>query len=195
MNDLNNEYFVLYPDSNQNYPMLRTSLTPDSLRPIDEDNYELMIYKHTIMPNKPVYVDYHTSGGIPVISPKFVEALKELNIYGIQTLKGTKGDVIEDLKLEYYLLHVHNHIISMDMKKSKYTFNDRIQSVTDVEKFTLDSEKLFKIPVEKRLIFAMEEHSVYNIFHQSVVDHLSNFDLKGMRFIPVTSWNDNAHFN
>jgi hypothetical protein len=83
----------------------------------------------------------------------------------------------------------------MDLKKSIYDFNERIQSVSDVEKFTLDSEKLSQIPLEKRLVFRMKEYGVYNIFHQSVVDHLNKFDLKGMRFIPVTSWNDNAHYN
>jgi len=196
MNDLNKEYYVLYPDTNQNYPMLRSSLTPKSrARQVDENNYQLMIYKHTIMPKKPKYVDYHTSGGLPIISPKFNKALQELEIYGTQSLKGTKGDVIEDLKLEYYLLHIHNFIISMDMKKSIIDYDEEIQSVCSVEKFTLDSEKLSKIPLEKRLVFRMKEYGVYNMFHQSVVDHLNKFDLKGMRFIPVTSWNDNAHFN
>ena len=176
--------------------MIRSSLSPKTRgRLVDEDNYQLKIYNHTIMPSKPEYVDYHTSGGDPVISPKFVEALKELDLYGIQSLKGTEGDVIEDMKLEYYLLHIYNFIISMDMKKSTYRFNERIQAVAGVEKFTLDSEKLSQIPLEKRLVFRMKEYGVYNIFHQSVVDHLNKFDLKGMRFIPVTSWNDNAHFN
>ncbi len=196
MNDLNNEYYVLYPDNNQNYPMIRSSLSPKARgRLVDEDNYQLKIYNHTIMPSKPEYVDYHTSGGSPVISLKFVTALKELNLYGAQSVKGNKGDVIEEMKLEYYLLHIYNFIISMDLKKSTYDFNERIQSVSDVEKFTLDSEKLSQIPLEKRLVFRMKEYGVYNIFHQSVVDHLNKFDLKGMRFIPVTSWNDNAHFN
>ena len=196
MKDLNKEYYVLYPDNNQNYPMIRSSLSPKTRgRLVDEDNYQLKIYNHTIMPSKPEYVDYHTSGGDPVISPKFVEALKELDLYGIQSLKGTEGDVIEDMKLEYYLLHIYNFIISMDMKKSTYRFNERIQAVAGVEKFTLDSEKLSQIPLEKRLVFRMKEYGVYNMFHQSVVDHLNKFDLKGMRFIPVTSWNDNAHFN
>ena len=77
----------------------------------------------------------------------------------------------------------------------KRLYDEDIEAVCSVDKFTLDSEKLSKIPLEKRLVFAMDEYSVYNIFHQSVVDHLSKFNLKGMRFIPVTSWNDNAHFN
>jgi hypothetical protein len=196
MKDLNKEYYVLYPDNNQNYPMIRSSLSPKARgRLVDEDNYQLKIYNHTIMPSKPEYVDYHTSGGSPVISFKFVTALKELNLYGAQSVKGNKGDVIEEMKLEYYLLHIYNFIISMDLKKSIYDFNERIQSVSDVEKFTLDSEKLSQIPLEKRLVFRMKEYGVYNMFHQSVVDHLNKFDLKGMRFIPVTSWNDNAHFN
>lgn len=195
MNDLNNEYYVLYPDNNSNYPSIIAQLLPNSrARPVIGD-YTLNILSDDPMPNNPEYVDYHTWGGVPVISPKFVEALKELDIYGIQNVRGTDGDVIKELKLDYYLLHIYNFIICMDMKKSVYDFNERRQSVTSVEKFTLDSEKLSQIPLEKRLVFRMKEYGVYNMFHQSVVDHLNKFDLKGMRFIPVTSWNDNAHFN
>ena len=195
MKDLNKEYYVLYPDNNQNYPMIYADLIPHSTGKKVVGKYQLMIYNHSTMPNKPEYVDYHTAGGEPVISPNFVKALNELDIEGIQYLKGINGDVIEELKLEYYLLHVHKFIKSMDMKKSKYRFNERIQSVSSVESFTLDSEKLSKIPLEKRLVFAMDEYSILNIFHKSVVDHLNKFDLKGMQFIPVTSWDDNAHFN
>ena len=195
MKDLNKEYYVLYPDNNSNYPSIIAQLVPKSrARPVIGD-YTLKILSDDPVPTNPEYVDYHTWGGVPVISPQFVSALKELDIHGIQSIKGTDGDVIKELNLNYYLLHIHNFIISMDMKKSKYRFNERIQSVSGVEKFTLDSEKLSKIPLEKRLVFRMKEYGVYNMFHQSVVDHLNKFDLKGMRFIPVTSWNDNAHFN
>ena len=45
MNDLNKEYYVLYPDNNQNYPMIGASLTPDYMtRPVNENSYELLIY-------------------------------------------------------------------------------------------------------------------------------------------------------
>jgi hypothetical protein len=195
MHDLNKEYYVLYPDNNQNYPMIYADLIPHSTGKKVVGKYQLMIYNHSTMPNKPEYVDYHTAGGEPVISADFVKALNELDIEGIQCLKGINGDVIEELKLEYYLLHAHNLIKSMDMEKSKYRLNERIQSVSGVEKFTLDSGKLSQIPLEKRLVFRMREFPIFHIFHQSIVDHLNKFDLKGMRFIPVTSWNDNAHFD
>jgi len=195
MKDLNKEYYVLYPENNSNYPSIIADLLPNSrARPVIGE-YTLKILSDDPIPNNPEYVDYHTWGGVPVISPKFVGALKELDIYGLQSVKGTGGDVIKELNLNYYLLHIYNFIISMDMKKSVYDFNERRQSVTGVEKFTLDSEKLSQIPLEKRLVFRMKEYGVYNMFHQSVVEHLNKFDLKGMRFIPVTSWNDNAHFN
>jgi hypothetical protein len=195
MKDLNKDYYVLYPDNNQNYPMIYADLIPPFFGRKVVGEYQLMIYNHSTMPNNPEYVDYHTAGGEPVISADFVKALNELNIEGIQCLKGTEGDIIEELNLEYYFLHVYNLINSMDMKKSNFEYDDEIQSVDSVENFTLDSDKLSQIPLEKRLVFAMKEYSVYNILHKSVVDHLNKFDLKGMRFIPVTSWNDNAHFN
>ena len=117
MNDLNNEYYVLYPDNNSNYPSIIAQLLPNSrARPVIGD-YTLNILSDDPMPNNPEYVDYHTWGGVPVISPKFVEALKELDIYGIQNVRGTDGDVIKELKLDYYLLHIYNFIICMDMKK------------------------------------------------------------------------------
>ncbi|WP_419812393.1 hypothetical protein [Bacterioplanoides sp.] len=195
MEDLNNEYYMLYPDNNPNYPMIIASLRPNSIESYVTGKYNLAILRDDPMPKKPQYVDYHSSGSTPVISKKFVDALSELNIYGAQILKGTSGDVIEELNLDYYMLHVFNFINAMDMNISKIDYDDILDTVDSVESYRLDNEKLKKIPLEKRLIFILDEYPVFYLFHKSVVDHLDTFDLKGHRFIPVTKWNDNAHFN
>jgi hypothetical protein len=194
MNNLNDEYYILYPANNNNYPMLISSLRPRSLGRAVTGEYTVDILLDDPQPRNPKYVDYHTSGGTPVISSGFTEALNQLNIPGIQCLKGTGGDVITELKLDYYLLHIHNLIRSMDIKNSKVDYDKEIEAVCDVKSFVLDSEALSQIPLDQRLIFRMEEYPVYNLFHQSVVDHLSKYSLEGMRFIPVTHWNDNARF-
>ncbi|WP_419812390.1 hypothetical protein [Bacterioplanoides sp.] len=195
MEDLNNEYYMLYPDNNPNYPMIIASLRPNSIESYVTGKYNLAILRDDPMPKKPQYVDYHSSGSTPVISKKFVDALSELNIYRVQTLKGTTGDVIEELKLDYYMLHVFNFINAIDIEKSVVDLSSNSKRVVDVESYSLDSEKLSKIPIEKRLVFILDEYPVFYLFHQTVVDHLEQYDLKGHRFIPVSKWNDDAHFD
>ncbi len=194
MPDLNDEYYVLYPDLNPVYPMIIASLRPKSIDSPVTGDYRLTILRDDPMPQKPKYVDYHSSGSVPVISRRFADVLEPLDIYGTQILKGTAGDVIDDLKLDYYLLHVHHLINCMDLENSDVSVNKDLGLVRDVRSFLLDSAKLIKIPEEQRLIFVVREYPILYLFHQSIVDIVEGVDLKGMRFIPVKKWNDNAHF-
>jgi hypothetical protein len=194
MIDLNEEYYLLYPDLNPAYPMIIASLRPKSIDSPVVGDYRLTILRDDPMPKKPQYVDYHSSGSVPVISRRFADALEPLDIYGTQILQGTTGDVIDDLKLDYYLLHVHHLINCMDLENSDVSINKNLGLVRDVRSFSLDSARLAKIPEEQRLIFVVREYPIFYLFHQSIVDIVESANLKGMRFIPVRKWNDNAHF-
>jgi len=194
MTNLNEEYYLLYPDLNPAYPMIIASLRPKSIDSPVLGDYRLTILRDDPMPKKPQYVDYHSSGSVPVISRSFADVLEPLNIYGTQVLQGTTGDVIDDLKLDYYLLHVHHLINCMDLKGSDIDYDKTLNLVDDVRSFTLDSARLAKIPEEQRLIFVVREYPIFYLFHQSIVEIVERADLKGMRFIPVKKWNDNAHF-
>jgi hypothetical protein len=194
MIDLNEEYYLLYPDLNPAYPMIIAELDGNFIdRPVMH-GVDLDIYLDEPKPKKPQYVDYHSSGSVPVISRRFADALESLDIYGTQILQGTTGDVIDDLKLDYYLLHVHHLINCMDIKGSDIDYDNTLNLVDDVRSFSLDSARLAKIPEEQRLIFVVREYPIFYLFHQSVVDIVESANLKGMRFIPVRKWNDNAHF-
>ncbi len=193
MTDLNDEYYVLESENNNNYPMIGASLRPRSQGRKLVEEYALNIYLDDPMPKKPEYVDFHTSGSVPVVSKNMKDLLEPLNIYGIQFITGTEGDVIEELKLDYYLLHIYSRIVCIDRNKSDISVGEI--GVSDVTSFVLDNEVLIKTPEEKRLIFKVREYGVIQLFHQSIVDVIESAGLKGLRFIPVKKWNDNAAFH
>jgi hypothetical protein len=198
MIDLNDEYYVLEPDNNNNYPMIGASLRPRSLDQIFTNDYTLNIYLDPPIPKKPEYVDFHTSGSTPVVSKAMKDLLEPLEINGIQFLKGTKGDVIDELKLDYYLLHIYSRVICIDKDKSDVKLDDEddeVDNVLDVKTLVIDSDLLLKTPEENRLIFKVREYGVIQLFHKSIVDVIESAGLKGLRFIPVKKWNDNAAFH
>jgi hypothetical protein len=194
MTDLNDEYYVLEPDNNNSYPMIGASLRPHSQGRTVSGDYALNIYLDDPVPRKPEYVDFHTSGSTPVVSKKMKDILEPLEVYGIQFIKGTKGDVIEELKLDYYLLHIYSNIACIDKDNSDIDLDDD-GDVTDVKSFSIDNDRLLKIAENQRLVFELDEYGVIQLFHKSIVDVIESAGLKGLRFIPVKKWNDNAAFH
>jgi hypothetical protein len=193
MIDLNDEYYVLEPDNNNSYPMIEADLEPHSQGRIVSGDYELDLYLSDPIPRKPEYVDFHTADSTPVVSKNMKDLLEPLEVYGIQFLKGTRGDVIEELNLDYYLLHIYSRIVCIDREKSDIDVSE--VRVSDVRSLVIDSEALLKIPEEQRLIFKVREYGVIQLFHKSIVDVIESAGLKGLRFIPVKKWNDNAAFH
>jgi hypothetical protein len=195
MIDLNDEYYVLEPENNNSYPMIGASIRPRSLGKEVIGEYSLNLYLDGPTPKKPEYVDFHTSGSTPVVSIMMKDLLEPLEIYGIQFLKGTQGNLIEELKLDYYLLHIYSRIICVNREKSDIDEDEDGGYVSDVKTLVIDSELLLKIPEKKRLIFKVREYGVIQLFHKSIVDVIESAGLKGLRFIPVKKWNDNAAFH
>jgi len=195
MIDLNDEYYVLEPDNNNSFPMIGASIRPKSLGEVVRGEYSLNLYLDDPVPQKPEFVDFHTSGSAPVVSKAMKDLLEPLGIFGIQFLKGTKGDVIEDLELDYYLLHIYSRIVCVDRKKSDIDEDEKGGYVSDVKSLIIDSEALLKTPEKNRLIFKVREYGVIQLFHKTIVDVIESAGLKGLRFIPVKKWNDNAAFH
>ena len=193
MADLNDEYYVLEPVNNNSYPMIGASLRPRSQGRIVSGDYSLNLYLDDPMPKKPEYVDFHTADSTPVVSKNMKDFLEPLEVYGIQFLKGTTGNVIEELKLDYYLLHIYSRIVCIDRDKSDIDVSE--VRVSDVRSLVIDSEALLKIPEDQRLIFKVREYGVIQLFHKTIVDVIEAAGLKGLRFIPVKKWNDNAAFH
>ncbi len=193
LQDLNDEYYVLESENNNNYPMIEADLEPHSQGKKLIGEYSLDMYLSDPMPRNPEYVDFHTSGSIPVVSNNMKKLLEPLDIYGIQFVKGTEGNVIEELKLDYYLLHIYSRIVCIDRDKSDIDENEI--RVRNVKTLVIDSVELLKIPEENRLIFKVREYGVIQLFHKSIVDVIESAGLKGLRFIPVKKWNDNAAFH
>lgn len=198
MADLNDEYYVLEPDNNNSFPMIGASLRPRTFDKVLTNDYSLNLYLDTPAPKKPEYVDFHTSGSAPVVSKAMKDLLEPIGIFGIQFLKGTTGDVIEELKLDYYLLHIYSRIVCIDKDRSDVKLDkddDSVDNILDVKSIFINSDLLANIPEEQRLIFKVREYGVIQLFHKTIVDVIEAAGLKGLRFIPVKKWNDNAAFH
>jgi len=211
----NDQYYIVHSDSSNNYPMLSGRMIPkiryellDEYRNKDGSSKSINnqyrcklapeIYEYEInvaepKPNNPEFVDYHTYDLEQSVSTKFVTAFEQTKFPGIQFLKGTKGNVIDELKLDYYYLHCLQLIACMDKEKSNADLSSRGRIIS-YTKLVLDNDVLNKIPLEQRLIFWLREDLMTCVVHQKFVDVYNEADLKGARFVPIEQYNVEAAF-
>ncbi|MCJ8314504.1 MAG: hypothetical protein HRU38_20465 [Saccharospirillaceae bacterium] len=206
-------YYILLSQNTKNYPMMVGRTTPDlqfyysdeyrdengkiklinnriecALAP-EKYSYEINIAEPS--PNNPEYVDLHTYDLEQSVSEKFVEAFD--GFPGIQFLQGTHGEVIEELKLDYYYLHYLYSIKCMNFDASEVRLSKRGR-IMSYKKLVLDQEILNNIPEEKRLIFWLREDPMICIVHQKFVDVYNEAGLKGARFVPIEQYNEETAF-
>jgi len=154
-------------------------------------------YKYDInlakpVPAKPEFVDFHMYDLEHSVSTKFVEEFE--GFPGIQFLQGTHGEVIEELKLDYYYIHYLCAIKCMDLEKSEALISRVDGRIKEYEKLILDNKILDNIPEEQRLIFWLWEDPMTCIVHQKFVDKYNASDLKGARFVPIEQYNEESTF-
>ena len=88
-------------------------------------------------------------------------------------------------------MHCYNEIEAVDLEKSVYR---KPGILMFIDKFELDEEKLSKIPLEKRLIFRLDESTDIYLFHQSIVDEINKLNPVGIHFTRVDEWDVGAAF-
>ena len=183
------EYYKVRRENNDNYPLLRADENVDyEYEKNHIDNAEMMEYViRRPIPKKPIFVDYHKSPR-SVISRKIYEILKDLNLDYIQFIPATitvkNNETIDD----YWYLHIFNHLKVMDLEKSVYDWMETIKSANPIEKLVLNEKLLSEIPLEKRLIFKLEENHTFEIFHKSVVDAIMAANPEGIQFTKVEDY-------
>ena len=197
MKDLNDEYYVVFKDTNKNLVSIDGYIEPDfALDDPAPEPHTVEIYNVGREKN-PKFVDMHFQSLTDIVmQKKVVEILEKFNLYKVQLLKGTHGEVIEQFNQMYYKLWCYNHILCLDLEKSKYGSKEADNTwVYDLETIVLDSERLGQVPLEQRLMFYLAERPQCLIVHQSVVDELSKHDFIGASYIPVKSWGLDSVFD
>jgi len=198
MKDLNNEYYVMFEDTSKNLVSIDGYIEPDfALDDPAPEPHSIDIYISLGGKKNPTFEDIHFESLTDIVMQKqVVDVLKKFELYKVQLLKGTHGEVIEKFNQMYYKLWCYNHILCLDLEKSKYGSKDSDNSwVYDLETIVLDSERLRQTPLEQRLMFHIGERSDCLIIHQSIVDELSKHNFVGASYIPVKSWGLDSVFD
>jgi hypothetical protein len=141
------------------------------------------------IPRKPVIGDYFSEPE-SIVSKKIADAMKAMNIKGIQlipaTVESNKGDVYED----FFFVYIHHYIEAMDKEKSDFELDeyDDEDKIYTIDSFRLDETVLKSIPLEERLIFKLKESGSKKLYHRSVVDVIMATNPEGVQFTKVEDW-------
>ncbi|MCG2839305.1 hypothetical protein L6J37_20955 [Photobacterium sp. WH77] len=134
--------------------------------------------------------DYHETAE-QLVSEKFRQVLVPFNLPGIDFYQ---TDIINDDKTwsDYYFMHIWNHHKAIDKKRSEIK-GTYVRNRFTLLKLSLDEKVLDQVPLEKRLVFTLEEKPVF-LFHESVVAALRAADLSGLGFRRVDDWSIGSAF-
>lgn len=188
-------YFLLETADPDMYPMVnmrrnkssRLLSLPNKLR--EYDIFELEFSKYCSA--KSQMGDYHYNRHL-LLSERTVDILKVMNLYMIDYLDAELIDKKGNTNYDYNILHIRNHIECFDREHSAWSppaFD--ANEVLTIDMLTLDGDKLFEIPLEKRLLFKLKECTNYTLFHESVVDAITAIDPTNIRFVSVEAWHSN----
>jgi hypothetical protein len=138
-------------------------------------------------------VDHHSLPE-PVVSTRLKDVLEPLNLYGVQIVPADVR-MRDDTTLRYWLLHLWHEIPCMDRKRSVFKPSSDGVFLLSLDRLVLDEQVLKDIPLEKRLVFLLEEDTVH-LFHGSVVERIMALQPppEGLRFVPVEQWGDASAF-
>jgi hypothetical protein len=191
---MRHEYFVLLRARAQQHPLLAWGQSYRAFlkaRPVEVlEPVKLRLGEP--VPPRPVMVDHHSLPS-PVVSSRVKEVLEAAQLQGVQLVPADvqAGDEV----LRYWLVHMWRRLACVDRKHSALTLDPTDGDILDIDKLVLDEDVLRDIPLQERLAFRLEE-AVVHVFHRSVVDRVMSLTppAEGLRFIPVSDWNDSAGF-
>ncbi|MDR2870589.1 MAG: hypothetical protein LBV04_09070 [Deferribacteraceae bacterium] len=80
------------------------------------------------------------------------------------------------------------------MKNAEYELDTNDGEIRSITKLILDKEILSNIPLEKRLIFSLQEDCSKYIYHKSMVDAIMATNPEGIIFTPIEEWHEGIQF-
>lgn len=193
------EYYLIDSDYKENTPLLKDDDDEDEdtwflvgKEPVSENREPLKLCFNSPIPKKPQMTDYHSLPNA-VVSKKIFEVLNDMKIWGIQLLPAEiRNNRNNKIYPDYWVIYIYNKIQCLDMKGAKYKLDNG--KVREITKLTLDKEILSKIPLEKRLIFSLQEARSMEIYHKSVVDAIMAVNPEGIVFTPIEEWYEGVQF-
>lgn len=198
MKDYNQEYFFLRRKGN-NFPLVDYINWPDSdidyLEEEFEDKRVIPFMFSEPLPNAPQIADLHTCAYKLVISKKIKDILSKMYLKNIQFIPATIQDSSGEMHEEYYIIHIYNLIECMDMKASAWEADmDDPEMVYNIEKLVLDNEKLNKIPIENRLVLALQEHPLTTVYHRTIIEKILAAKPTGVGVYCLADWDGSNPF-
>jgi len=170
----------------------------------DEGLFSLMslrsISRRVLGPGKVKVYDGNTSNFFPcdyhetaeqLVSEKFRQVLAPFHLPGVDFYQTNivNGDKIWS---EHYYMHIWNHHKAIHHGRSEID-GTYVDDDFTLEVLSLDENVLDKIPLEKRLVFTLEEKPKF-LFHETVVQALRDANLTGLSFQRVDSWSIGSAF-
>ncbi|NMO20599.1 hypothetical protein HPC49_38980 [Pyxidicoccus fallax] len=189
------DYYVIECAPNNSHPLLDIDEVVGLGRPAPlVISQPLQLRLGAPVPRNPVMVDHHALPQ-PVFSSRIVEALEPLGLYCVQFVPADVKVKQDDVR-RYWVLHVYNEIPCVDRQRSVLSIDDEDGRVMGIDALVLDERVLERIPLERRLLFVLEESISTYLFHSSVVERVLALapPPEGLRFIRVDRWNDSAGF-
>lgn len=192
---MQDEYYVIERAGPNTYPLLGWDQSAGMFRkgkPVTVTEPVRLRLAEPVPP-APVMVDHHSLPE-PVVSTRVQEVLAPLRIHGVQLVPAdvrVGGDA-----LRYWLLHIHNRVACLDRTQSVFKLSRSGLLLLSLDALVLDEEVIAGIPLEQRLVFVLAESTSVHLFHRTVVDRVMSLTPppEGLRFIPVSDWNDSAGF-
>ena len=144
------------------------------------------------IPGKPVMIDYHSMGGIDLISDKVKNVLEPMDIDGIQLVPAQVD--VNGTFYDYWVIHVYKRIECLDRDFCNLLIDEDDDEILSIRKIALDKDELGEYNESKRMVFRIEEYSGMTLFHEKVVDVIMSVEPDGFRFIDVDEWTDGSAF-
>lgn len=201
MKDYNQEYFYMYAKG-VNFPRLNfTGSQPIkdsqlfySEDPISNNRTIPLMFAPPVL-SKPQLADVHHVSSTLAISEKLKSHLDQLGLKKVQFIPASIQDYSDDIHNDYYLIHIYNLVRCADLEKSEWRPVRRDPSrVLSFDKLILDNKSLDTIPLEDRLVIALEEQNLDKIYHRSIVDHILKIRPTGVTFYPLAGFTGNEPF-
>lgn len=196
MNTCVEEYFYMvpygasYPSLDFVDPMIDSFLLYKKFA-LDENHLVRFRFGRPV-PRKPKMGDAHNNAQHLVISERVKDVMEGMNLKEVQYLPATieGNDEVFD---NYRALHIYNLIKCMDREKSVFDA-DEDGDIIQIDKLVIDGEALGQVPLEERLVFALEEKRLFMFFHKSVVEKILAIKPEGIMFSPVIKWDSRSLF-
>ena len=190
MSNYNEEYYIIGMSNNGSYPHLdgeNRGMEYYYKREAIEKPKKMKFKLGYPIPRKPKMVDYHPTP-YTVISPKIQEIIESFNLKGVQLLPLVIKGKNDELYKDYKLIHIYNIIPALDKGKSDFKWVSNLNIANPIRRLRLKEKVLDEISLDDRLLFRLEENTVFELYHKKIVDTIMATNPEGLQFTKVEDW-------